>query len=53
MIATRDLNGKISGRPFKVLAGREIPEYVLKTLDVENMKKTKQIKESSKKESKK
>lgn len=46
MIALMDLNGKINGIPFTVLSGREIPKHVLKTLDVESMKKNKQIKDS-------
>lgn len=46
MIALRPLNGKIGKRSWSVREKMEIPDHILKVLDIEALKKSKSIAES-------
>lgn len=48
MIALQPFTGKIGKLPFAVMKGREIPDHILNTLDIEDMKKKKIIGEEGK-----
>lgn len=48
MIAVRPLKVKLDKRSFTVLEGREIPEYILKNIDIEALKKSGSIRDNSK-----